>query len=195
MITVYGSGMSRSRRVLWACEEAGAPYEVVELRWPPASSPGYLEINPAGTVPAIRDGDLVLTESLAICEYVARKRRQDLIFEPGDPGYWRYLELALFGEATLQPTLAWARRFGHFAAAAMDHARQAFALRCGVIDKALADGRDWLMGNRFTCADISVGFSLLAAPGVGLGDLIPPGVAAYAARLQDRPACRRAYGR
>ena len=195
MITLYASGMSRSRRALWVLEEAAAPYEVIELAWPPAGNPGYLEVNPAGTVPAIRDGELTLTESLAICEYVARKHRLDLILEPAAPDYWRYLELMQFGEATLQPTLAWARRFGHFAKAAMDHAREAFALRIGVVDKALADGREWLMGDRFTCADISVGFPLIMAAGVGLGDLVPKAVADYRDRLQARPACQRAYAR
>lgn len=195
MITVYASGMSRSRRVLWTCEEADAPYEIEELAWPPAARPGYLEVNPAGTVPAIRDGDLVLTESLAICEYVARRHRPDLIREAGDPDYWRYLELCQFGEATLQPALAWTRRFGPFAPEALAHAREAFRLRIGVVDRALADERDWLLGERFTLADISVGFPVILAPGLELADLMPPRVAAYRKRLRDRPACRRAYAR
>lgn len=195
MIRVYASGMSRSRRVLWALEEAGAPYEVIELAWPPASNPGYLEVNPAGTVPAIQEGDLTLTESLAICEYVARKHRPELILGPDEPGYWRYLELLQFGEGTLQPTLAWARRFGHFAKAAMDHAREAFALRIGVVEKALADGREWLTPDRFTCADISVGFPVISAAAVGLGDLVPASVDDYRKRLQARAACERAYAR
>jgi glutathione S-transferase len=65
MIKLYASGTARSRRVQWACEEVGAPYERVELKWPSAENPGYLEINPAGTVPAIVDGDVRLTDSVA----------------------------------------------------------------------------------------------------------------------------------
>jgi len=61
MIKVYASGAARSQRVIWACQEVGAPYEVVELEWPPARNPGYLEINPAGTVPAVVDGAVTLT--------------------------------------------------------------------------------------------------------------------------------------
>ncbi|WP_297691300.1 glutathione S-transferase [Phenylobacterium sp.] len=195
MITVYASAMSRSRRVLWACEEAEAPYEIVELAWPPSAQPGYLAINPAGTVPAMRDGDLTLSESLAICEYVARRHKPELILEPGEAGYWRYLELCQFGEATLQPTLAWTRRFGPLAQAAVDHAREAFAIRVEAVGKALADGRAWLMGERFTLADISVGFPLIVAPGLELADLIPAEVMAYRKRLGGRPACQRAYAR
>src|SRR5437879_4550609 len=115
MIKVYASGAARSQRVKWACEEVGAPYEVIELEWPPAKNPGYLAINPAGAVPAIVDGDVRLTESLAICEYVGRKYGDgDLVVEAGEAGYYEYLELAQFGEATLQPALAWARRFGPY---------------------------------------------------------------------------------
>src|SRR5256885_1580982 len=93
MIKVYASGAARSQRGKWACEEVGAPYEVVELEWPPMANPGYLEINPAGTVPAIVDGGVTLTESLAICEYVSRTYGEGrLVVDPGDPGYWEYLE-------------------------------------------------------------------------------------------------------
>jgi glutathione S-transferase len=195
VITVYASEMSRSRRVLWVCEEAAAPYTVVELAWPPRQHPDFLKINPAGTVPAIADGDLVLTESLAICEYVARRHRPELVVEPDRPDYWTYLQWLQFGEGTLQPPVAWARRYGPLSPDAMQSARDAFAIRAGALDQALADGREWIAAGRFTIADISLGFPLILAPAMGLKDLMPPGVQAYRDRLRARPACRRAYGR
>lgn len=193
MIRVYASGFSRSRRALWVLEEAAAPYEVVELEWPPKSNPEFLAINPAGTVPTIADGDLVLSESLAICDYVARKHRPDLLVQPDEPGYYAFLELLLFCESTLGVTLGWARRFGPLAPQAMADARDSFALRVDALARRLDDGREWITAGRFTVADISAGFPLILAPGVGLGDLIPPGVAAYVERLKARPANRRAY--
>jgi glutathione S-transferase len=195
MIRIYASRFSRSRRALWVCEEAGAPYEVVELPWPPRSSPGYLDISPAGVVPAIQDGDVTLSESLAICEYVARRHRPELIVEPDQPDYFAYLQLLHFGESTLQPPLVWARRFGPLAEQALADARDAFTLRLSAIERTLADGREWLVRDRFTCADLSVGFPLILARRLGLGDLIPPLTQAYRDRLRARPACERAYAR
>jgi glutathione S-transferase len=195
MITVFASGMSRSRRALWVCEEAGAPYEVVELAWPPRDNPGYLEVSPAGVVPAIQDGAVTLSESLAICEYVARKHRPELILEPSEADYWTYQQWLQFGEGTLQPALAWTRRFGPLAEQAMADARDAFAIRIGAVEKALSDGREWIVPGRFTCADISMGFPVILAPGLGLADLMPAGVKAYRSRLRARPACQRAYAR
>jgi glutathione S-transferase len=195
MIKVYASGAARSQRVKWACEEVGAAYEVVELDWPPARNPGYLEINPAGTVPAIVDGDVTLTESLAICEYVSRTYGGGgLIVEPGQPGYYEYLELAQFGEGTLQPALAWARRFGPYSPEIADHAREAWVTRLDLIEQRLGDGREFITAGRLTVADIGIGFTLSMASFVGkLGDLVPPTVAAYRDRLKARPAYRRAY--
>jgi glutathione S-transferase len=196
MIKVYASGAARSQRVKWACEEVGAPYEVVEIGWPPANSPGYLQINPAGTVPAIVDGDVTLTESLAICEYVSRTYgKGELVVEPGRPGYYEYLELAQFGEATLQPALAWARRFGPYSKEIADHAQDAWVRRLGLVERALADGREFVTAGLLTVADLSIGFTLSLANFIrGMAEFVPPTVAAYRDRLRARPAYRRAYG-
>jgi glutathione S-transferase len=196
MIKVYASGAARSQRVKWACEEVGAPYEVVELTWPPMANPGYLEINPAGTVPAIVDGKVTLTESLAICEYVSRTYGGgQLVVEPTDAGYWEYLELAQFGEGTLQPALAWARRFGPYSKEIADHAREAWVTRLGFLEQRLEDGREFVTAGRLTVADIAIGFTLALASHVGrMGDLLPPVVTDYRDRLTARPAYRKAYG-
>jgi glutathione S-transferase len=196
MIRIYASGATRSQRVKWACEEVGAPYEVVELEWPPSKNPGYLEINPAGAVPAIVDGGVTLTESLAICEYVSRTYGKGaLVVEPGQPGYYEYLELAQFGEATLQPTLAWARRFAPYSKEIADHATEAWVRRLGTVERTLEDGREFITAGRLTVADISIGFTLSLASLIGgMAEFLPPTVAAYRDRLRARPAYRRAYG-
>ena len=196
MIKVYACGDTRSRRVLWACEEVGAPYEVVELRWPPRlHHPEYLAISAIGAVPAIEDGDVRLIESLAICEYVSRKAASDIHLEPSDPRYFEYLQLLQFGDATLAPPVGWARRLGPLSDKVAAEARMAFGLRLKVIEAALADGREHIAAGRFTIADISVAFTLTLAQQSGLGDLLPPAVEAYVDRMKARSAYQRAYAK
>lgn len=196
-IRVYASGGARSRRVLWALEEAGAAYDVVTLAFPPRlSEPEYLEMNPAAAIPAIRDGDVIIIESLAICEHVARKFRPDLVVEPDEPGFIEYLQLLHFGESTLTPPLGWVARFGRGEKRlepVVAEARETFALRLKAIDRALADGRVFLAAGRLTLADLSVGYALGLSELMGLHDLLPPAVADYERRLKARPAYQRAY--
>jgi glutathione S-transferase len=193
MIKVYAARGTRSLRVIWALEELGAPYEVVALTFPPrAHHPEYLAISPAGALPAIQDGETTLIESLAIGEYLCRKFSGDLVVAPDEPGHLDYLQLLHFGESTLAPPLAWARRFGPRLEAARTEGREAFALRLQVINRALADGREFLAAGRLTLADISVGYTLGLSELSNLHDLLPPAVLAYEARLKARPAYQRA---
>ncbi|MDZ7620917.1 MAG: glutathione S-transferase N-terminal domain-containing protein [Candidatus Competibacteraceae bacterium] len=72
MLQVYGCPNTRSTRVVWALEEAGAEYDYhkVDLLAGAGRQPSYLALNPGGKVPALVDGELVLTESAAICNYI-----------------------------------------------------------------------------------------------------------------------------
>ena len=198
-VKVYASGASRSRRVLWALEEIGAPYEVEQLAFPPRlREPEYVELNPAAAVPAIRDVNTIVIESLAICEYLARKHGSDLVVSPEHPGFLENLQDLHFGESTLTPPLGWVARFGRGESRlepVVAEARETFALRLKAIDRALEDGREFLAAGRLTLADISVGYALGLSEVMGLADLLPPSVAAYHARLRSRPAYQRAYDR
>jgi glutathione S-transferase len=70
-MTLYHCADARSLRPLWALEEMGLDYELINMQFPPrATYPGYLELNPLGTVPTFTDGDLVMTESSGICQYL-----------------------------------------------------------------------------------------------------------------------------
>jgi glutathione S-transferase len=193
MIKVYAARGTRSLRVLWTLEELGAPYEVVSLKFPPrVHHPEFLAISPAGGLPAIQDGEATLIESLAIGEYLNRKFGGDLVVAPEEVGHLDYLQLLHFGEATLAPPLAWARRFGARLDAALADGREAFTLRLRVIERALADGREFLAAGRLTLADISVGYTLGLSERAGLHELLPTTVLAYEERLMARPAYRRA---
>ena len=83
MATLYHVPTSRSLRVLWTLEEIGATVEVKSLGVRPRlQEPEYLAINPAGTLPALIDGDRAIYESLAICEYLAARHGSDLVVAP-----------------------------------------------------------------------------------------------------------------
>ena len=194
MIKIYGVGGARSRRVLWTCEEVGAAYEYVTLKMPTrVNHPEFLDISPAGALPAMEDGDFRMIESLAICEYIARKYSSNLVPGPGDAGYTDYLQYLSFGESTLAAPLTWIRRFGPDYGPAADLGREAFSQRLAVISRALSEGRTYLAGEILTLADISVGYTLGLARLFGEDALITPDVAAYEDRLKARPAYLRAY--
>ena len=83
---LYHCADARSLRPLWALEELGADYELVNMAFPPrATYPGYLSINPLGTVPTFVDGDVTLTESTGICHYLGEKfAPTDLRVDPAE---------------------------------------------------------------------------------------------------------------
>jgi glutathione S-transferase len=107
MATLYHVPTSRSLRVLWTLEEIGATVEVKSLGVRPRlQEPEYLAINPSGTLPALIDGDRVIYESLAICEYLAARHGSDLVVAPGEPEQPEFVQWLLYGEATLQAPLS-----------------------------------------------------------------------------------------
>jgi len=199
MITLYHCVDARSFRPLWALEETRTPYELKILPFPPrVRDRAYLEINPLGTIPAFFDGDVVMTESAAIVEYVCNLYGDGaLSVAPGQPGYGAFLNYLHFGEATLTFPQTLVLRYSRLEPperrqpqVASDY-RKWFLARLGGVERAL-QGQDWLCDGRFTGADISVGYALLLAASLGMEGDFPPAVAAYWARLQARDGFRRA---
>ena len=199
MIRLYHCVDARSFRPLWALEEAGVPYELHLLPFPPrVLSKSYLDINPLGTIPAFFDGATEMTESAAIVEYVAVRHGQGgMAVSPDHPDFGRYLNFLHFGEATLTFPQTLVLRYTRLEPrerrqpqVAEDY-RKWFLARLRGIDRAVA-GRDWLCADRFTSADISVGYALLLANSLGMSDEFSETVAAYWARLQARDGFRRA---
>ena len=199
MATLYHVPTSRSLRVLWTLEEIGATVEVKSLGWPPP--PEYLAINPAGTLPALIDGDRAIYESLAICEYLAARHGSDLNVAPDEPERPEFVQwLLLYGEATLQAPLsatARVRRIRNTTPemqagidAVLSEARHSLSMRVKLLEQRL-EGRDFLVAGRMTLADISVGYPL----NMGKPDfvsLLGPRATAYRERLLARPAFQRA---
>jgi glutathione S-transferase len=188
---------TRSFRVLWTLEELGLPYELHLLPFPPrAQAPDYLAVNPLGTIPAFRDGETFMSESVAIVQYLASRYQPNPLFvQDSDPAYGAWLNWLYFGEATLtfpQTLILRYRRFepGRAEVVADDYARW-FMSRLRHVDRALAKAQ-WLCAGRFTAADISVGYALLLADFLKLSERFSGPVADYWARLRARSAFQAA---
>lgn len=199
MVTLYHCMSARSFRPLWTLEELRLPYELIVLPFPPrVLSKDYLGVNSLGTVPAFRDGDVFMTESSAISQYLAdRHPAGGLSVDRNAPQYADYLNFLHFGEATLTFPQTLVLRYRHFEPlgrrqpqVADDYAKW-FLARLRGLEPRLVQ-LPWLCGGRFTAADISVGYALLVARYLELDAQFSPAVTAYWERLQQRPGYCRA---
>jgi glutathione S-transferase len=197
MITVFGEG--RGFRVVWLLEEMQLPYRLrgVDLLAPLENDPEFLAINPAGFIPALRDGDVVMVESIAIMEYLLARygpsalapQAQDAAF----PAYQQFLHLGEAGLAASVYFVSGARNIAPEAERENWSARQAmrvFTSRLALVTRQLERG-PFVAGDAFTAADISVGYALeMARRNIAfeLGEL----ELAYVERLRARAAYRRA---
>lgn len=199
MITLYHCANARSFRALWALEEVGAPYELKLLPFPPRFlAREYLEINPFGTIPYLIDGETRMTESAAICQYLAdRYAGPPLAVAREEAAYGAYLNALHMGEATLTFPQTLVLRYSVLEKpekrqpqVAADYKRWTLA-RMKALDVTLA-GAEYVAAGRFTVADISVGYAAMLARILGMKDEIPPALNAYYERLSARPAFQRA---
>jgi glutathione S-transferase len=192
-LTLYHASPSRSSVVRWMLEETGEPYDIqlVRLTEGDQMKPDYLAINPMGKVPALRHGEVVITEGAAICTYLADAFPQARLNVPiGDPRRGIYLKWLFFGPSCVEPAItdrAFPRaeqpRRGMLGYGDFDTVME-------VVAKAVAKG-PCLMGEQFTAADVVVG------SGVRWGTmfkLMPdrPEFEPYVARLTQRPALQHA---
>ena len=198
MIVLYHCMSARSFRPLWTLEELGVAYELRMLPFPPrALDRRYLDVNPLGTIPLMIDGGTRMTESAAICQYLAATNPSSLDVAPHEPGFGAYLNFLHFGEATLTFPQTLVLRYAHFEPperrqpqVAEDYARW-FLARLRTLEPVLSDG-GFACAGRFTAADISIGYALMLAQHLGLHERFTPAVQAYWQRLQDRPGYQRA---
>jgi len=199
MITLYHCVSARSFRPLWMLEELGQPYELKMLPFPPrVLDRAYLAINPLGTVPTMFDGDTRMTESAAICQYLAAKAGSaTLDVSVDEPAFGAYLNYLHFGEATLTFPQTLVLRYGRFEPAerrlpqvAEDYSKW-FLSRLRSLEPLLAE-QEFVCAGRFTAADVSVAYALLLAQHLGLDAKFTPAVAAYWKRMQARPGFQRA---
>ncbi|WP_353218312.1 glutathione S-transferase N-terminal domain-containing protein, partial [Sandarakinorhabdus sp.] len=150
MMKLWHCRDARSFRCLWALEELGLPYELALLPFPPRwLEPEFLAINPLGTIPFFTDGAVRMTESAAICQYLADKTGALRVL-PGDPRYGDYLNFLHQSDATLTFPQTLVLRYtrlekpeNRIPKVASDYQRW-FVARTIWVETALADGRQWL---------------------------------------------------
>jgi len=202
MLTVYGCADTRSTRVVWALEEAGAEYLYVpiDLRAGAGRHPDYLAINVGGKVPTLVDNEFVLTESAAICTYIGdRFPAAGLVPPVGTPERASYNQWCYFALSELEQPL-WTIAKHRFALperlrvpAVIETARWEFAVAAKVLAAGLGR-QEFIVGDRFSVADILIAHTLAWARAC---ELIAEhdNVRAYAERLWGRPALAEAKRR
>jgi glutathione S-transferase len=196
---LYHQPRSRSARVLWLAEEAGAPIDVVVIEREQKFTDDYRKMHPLCRAPAyIEDGGPVF-ESAALCLHLAdRHPEAGLIAEPGSHERALQYQWSFFAMTELEaPLMDVARQLWADSAEPdaeiVEAARARFARGVEVVEAALAGG-DHLVGDGFSVADILVGGVLSFARASETAEL-PPGIVPYLDGLEARPARQRAYTR
>jgi glutathione S-transferase len=198
---LYTCAGSRGLRVSWAAEELGISLDLRMLPFPPrAFAREFLEVNPLGTVPALVDGDVMMTESSAILQYlVAKAAPTPLAIAPDEADFGAYLDYLHYADATITFPQTVYLRFAIFEKErGLQEAGEAygdwFGKRLRKLEARLA-GRDFLCGGRFTVADIAVGYALYLSTRNGLSHHLTPAISAYLERLMARPGFTQATAR
>lgn len=196
---LYHCKGARSVRPLWTLEEMGLAYELKSMPFPPRSlRAGYLAINPLGTVPTFTDGDLTMTESAGVCQYlVDRYGPTSFGLTPAEPDYGLYLNWLHRSDATLTFPQTIVLRYTRLEPPerrlkqAVDDYTQWFFARLRSVEEATGE-REFLCAGRFTIADIAVGYALYLAETLDLRPGFKPNSEAYYQRLAARPAFQKA---
>ena len=200
MLTIYHSPQSRSMRVVWLCEELGIDYAISPLATftPEMKTRDYLAIHPLGKVPAIDDDGFVLWETTAIFEYLATKHGGEALVPPrGSEASALVSQWMAYGENPLTIIMGEVAAHGGpmpeemRIPALVDRGKEIAPVLVNVVERAL-EGREYLVGDAFTAADIMVQFGLNIAGYLGFVSEATPNCRAYCERIGARDAYARA---
>jgi glutathione S-transferase len=189
---VFWAPQSRSTRAVWMLEEAGIDYdmELVDLRSPNRKdSDEFLAASPMGKVPAISDGDAAMSESAAICVYIAdRYRAGTLAPAIDDPLRGKFLYWTMYTPAVVEPAMA--EKYSKVETNRSRNGWGDFDLMIKTFDEGL-EGHEWILGDNFTAADVMLGSSAVF---MRMFEMLPDtrNIDAYAERCLARPALQRA---
>jgi glutathione S-transferase len=192
-LTLYTNPQSRGRIAMWMMEEVGQPFNAVVVEYgAPMRTPEFLALNPMGKVPVLTHGNAVVTETAAICAYMAETFPEaGLAPRPGERAdYYRWL---FFAAGPLETAVS-ARAMG-LEAPTEQRGRVGYGNYETTIAalEAKFSASDYVAGGRFTAADVYVGSHLIWGL---MFKTIPssPAFRDYRERLMARPAYRRANG-
>jgi len=189
-ITFYTNPMSRGQIARWMLEEVGVPYEQVLLDYGTTmKAPEYLAINPMGKVPAIKHGDVIVTECAAICAYLA-DAFPEAALAPAPAHRADYYRWMFFGAGPLEQAVTnTALGFVVPADKKMMAGYGNFGDAMDGLEAAVA-GKRYIAGDRFSAADVYVGSQI--GWGLAFGSIEKrPAFEAYWAGLCERPAYLR----
>jgi glutathione S-transferase len=201
-LTLWGVGTSRTVRAHWAMQELGLAYETRAIgpRTGETKTAEYTALNPRQKIPLLQDGDFSIGESAAIVAYLSRtySTREQALIPEAQRDYAAWLEWCFFIVTELDSTSLYVMRrhgahaLGHIYGVAPEVVAKAgeyFREQLRHVEKALADGRTFLMGDRFNSADILLTTCLewAIAYGVPICDNAHP----YLERIKQRPAYQR----
>lgn len=191
---------ARSFRCLWAAEEAGFALDLKMWPFPPRwLAKEFKDVNPLGTIPAWEEDGHLLTESAAICQRIAQGTPLEIRAEERD--YLPYLNWLHRSDATLTFPLTIVLRYTRLEPKerrlpqAVEDYKGFFLGRAKSIEEALSDGRAWLVGDRFTVADICVGYAVHLSATFGYDAELGPLTQSWYARLKNRPGFKSARAR
>ena len=190
-ITLYHSPASRAFTAYWMLEELGLPFKVktIDIRKGEQKSPAYLKLNPAGKVPTLTDGDVVVSENPAIAIYLAdRYGYGTLAPRIEDPDRGAYLKWMVFSTAVVDPVATLHEK--KIDLPGFDFSFGAFDDMVAVLTGVLKDRR-YLLGDRFSGADVVLGGTLSR---LLYRKVLPevPALLDYNDRLTERGAYHRA---
>lgn len=157
-LKIYGGPRSRAAFVMWTAKELGIPIEQVAITHDEMKQPGYLAINPYGKVPALVDGDFRMSESYAINLYLAKKHGLGQLYPSSIEDEARVWQYTLFAATEIEPNVMPVMLFRVFQrgdAATADAAEQRLMATLKIFDQQIT-GREWLVGDRFSVADINL---------------------------------------
>ena len=196
MYQAVGSPGSRLTRVVWMLEELGEPYEIVRAK---QYSETMKRFNPTGKMPALIDGDFVLTDSAAICAYLGEKHAdKGMGPEPGLQGRAEMMSWMLYALSEFEQPM-WNKLKHRFLlptelrAEVAPWVKREFDTEIAALEAKLA-GRPYALGDRFSAVDVILGHCGQWARS-GKFEVASQPVADYFDRVLSRPALARAKQR
>lgn len=199
MMKVYFAPGSRAVRTVWLLNELGVEHELVRFQLGDKAmrAPDHLAVNPNGRVPTLVDGDVTISESTAIAQYLVARHGAHLAPDTASPDFPTYLQWMHYAEGMIMPPvnnyvvetilLPPDRRNPEIAARSM----KLLARTLAAVEAHMSDGREYLVGD-FTAADTITGHACIISEQFGV-DMRPlPNLAAYSKRLKARPALAKA---